>query len=126
MTQLRIAQLANFIGPTSGGLKVAVEQLGRGYVAAGAERLLVIHDELDLPPESLRLKFGGGEGGHNGLRSISAALGTRDYLRLRVGIGRPPGRMDPASFVLKPFTRQEAAELPFICSDAADELEKHF
>lgn len=65
-----------------------------------ASNTLVVHDDLDLPAHVLRLKSGGGEGGHNGLRSISAALGTRDFLRLRVGIGRPPGRMDAATFVL--------------------------
>ena len=62
--------------------------------------LLVLHDELDIPFANVRLKRGGGEGGHNGLRSISRALGTKDYLRVRVGIVRPPGRHDPADFVL--------------------------
>src|SRR5699024_32251 len=61
------------------------------------EQILLIHDELDLPPHTLRLKRGGGEGGHNGLKSTSAALGTKDYLRLRVGVGRPPGRVDAAA-----------------------------
>lgn len=84
------------------------------------ERLLVIHDELDLPPSTLRLKRGGGEGGHNGLKSISAALGTRDYLRLRVGIGRPPGRQDPADFVLRDFAVSERADLAVTLEEAAD------
>src|SRR5918911_4992702 len=84
------------------------------------ERLLVVHDELDLPFGDLMLKRGGGEGGHNGLRSISQSLGTRDYSRLRVGIGRPPGRMDPADFVLRDFSPVERKELPFVISDAVD------
>ena len=88
-----------------------------------AERLLVIHDELDLPPTTLRLKRGGGEGGHNGLKSISAALGTRDYVRLRVGIGRPPGRMEAADYVLRDFPRAERPELLVTLEDAADAVE---
>ena len=71
----------------------------------------------------MRLKLGGGEGGHNWLRSISKSLGTRDYLRVRVGIGRPPGRQDPADFVLKDFSPTERKELPFLLGDAADAVE---
>src|SRR5690625_5064194 len=85
-----------------------------------AERLLVIHDELDLPPSTLRLKRGGGEGGHNGLKSISASLGTRDYVRLRVGIGRPPGRMAAADYVVRDFAKVERPELLVTLEDAAD------
>ena len=88
------------------------------------ERLLVVHDELDIPFATVRLKRGGGEGGHNGLRSISKSVGTRDYLRVRVGIGRPPGRMDPAAFVLKDFSGADRAELPFLLSDGADAAER--
>ncbi len=84
------------------------------------ERLIVIHDELDIDAGAVRLKRGGGEGGHNGLRSISAALGSRDYLRVRVGIGRPPGRMDPAAYVLKDFSAMERQTLPFVIDDAAE------
>jgi PTH1 family peptidyl-tRNA hydrolase len=84
------------------------------------ERLLVVHDELDLPFGDVVLKRGGGEGGHNGLRSISASLGTRDYARLRIGIGRPPGRTDPADFVLRDFSAAERKELPFVVADAVD------
>ena len=90
-----------------------------------AERIAVVHDELDLPFGVPRLKFGGGENGHNGLRSITQALGTRDYYRVRFGIGRPPGRMDPAVFVLRDFTAAERKELPFLidrCADAAETL----
>jgi PTH1 family peptidyl-tRNA hydrolase len=82
-----------------------------------------VHDELDIPFASVRLKRGGGEGGHNGLRSVTRSVGTKDYLRVRVGIGRPPGRQDPADFVLRDFSATERKELPFILSDAADAAE---
>ncbi|RVW06274.1 aminoacyl-tRNA hydrolase [Rhodococcus spongiicola] len=85
--------------------------------------IVVIHDELDLDFGTIRLKQGGGEGGHNGLRSISNALGTKDYLRTRIGIGRPPGRQDPADFVLKPFSSVERKELDLVCEQAADAVE---
>ncbi|MGY1805389.1 aminoacyl-tRNA hydrolase [Blastococcus sp. SYSU D00922] len=85
--------------------------------------LVVVHDELDLPFATVRLKRGGGEGGHNGLRSISRSTGTKDYLRVRVGIGRPPGRQDPADFVLKDFSAVERKELDLLLVEAADALE---
>lgn len=87
------------------------------------ERVVVIHDELDIPFGVMRLKLGGGDNGHNGLRSITAALGTRDYYRVRFGIGRPPGRMDPASFVLKDFSAAERKDLPWAIDRAADATE---
>lgn len=87
------------------------------------ERLIVVHDEVDIPFDTVKLKRGGGEGGHNGLRDISRALGTKDYLRVRVGVGRPPGRMDTAAFVLKPFAKAEAQALPVLLEDAADAVE---
>ena len=87
------------------------------------EDLVVVHDELDLPFATVRLKRGGGEGGHNGLRSISRSTGTKDYLRVRVGIGRPPGRQDPADYVLKDFSGVERKELDLLVSEAADALE---
>ena len=86
-------------------------------------RLVVVHDELDLPFGSVRLKFGGGDNGHNGLRSITRALGTREYYRVRFGIGRPPGRMDPAAFVLRDFTTAERKDLPFLVDRGADAAE---
>ena len=82
-----------------------------------------MHDELDIPFGDLRLKIGGGEGGHNGLRDISKALATKDYLRVRVGVGRPPGRMDTADYVLRDFGTAEKKELPFLLDDAADAVE---
>lgn len=87
------------------------------------DKLVVIHDELDIDFADVRLKKGGGEGGHNGLRSISSSVGSKDYLRVRVGIGRPPGRMDVADFVLKDFNSTEKKELPFLVDDAADAVQ---
>lgn len=84
------------------------------------DHLLVIHDELDLPEHELRLKKGGGEGGHNGLRSISQHLGTKDYCRLRIGVGRPPGRMDPARYVLTDFPSSEKSHWEVTVAKAAD------
>lgn len=87
------------------------------------QRLLVVHDELDLPLHTLRLKQGGGTGGHNGLKSIVAALGTRDFVRLRVGVGRPPGRMDPADYVLRDFPAGDRAEVAVTLQEAAQVLQ---
>ncbi|QGU06821.1 Peptidyl-tRNA hydrolase [Corynebacterium occultum] len=83
-------------------------------------QIIVIHDDLDLDFTAVKLRPGGGDRGHNGLRSTTKSLGTKDYQRLSVGIGRPPGRMDPADFVLRPFARSEQADLPIIYADAAD------
>ena len=93
------------------------------FFSVTVDDLLVVHDDLDLDLGLVRLKRGGGEGGHNGLRSITKSLGSKDYLRVRVGIGRPPGRMDPADFVLRGFSAAERKELPFTLSDAADAVE---
>jgi len=93
------------------------------YFGIDVDHLAVVHDELDVDFGLVRLKRGGGEGGHNGLRSISQSLGSKDYARVRVGIGRPPGRQDPADFVLKEFSTTENKEVPFLVSDAADAVE---
>lgn len=86
--------------------------------------VVVVHDDLDLEYGVLKLKRGGGEGGHNGLRSISATLGSRDYLRVRFGIGRPPGRMDPAAFVLHEFSAEQRRELGLLVDRSADAVEQ--
>jgi peptidyl-tRNA hydrolase, PTH1 family len=93
------------------------------YYRLPASRLVVIHDDLDLPFGTIRLKQGGGDGGHNGLRSVTSSVGTPDYYRVRFGIGRPPGRMDPAVFVLRDFSAAERKELPFLLEQAADAAE---
>jgi peptidyl-tRNA hydrolase, PTH1 family len=95
----------------------------RTFYKIPADHIVVIHDELDIPFGAIRLKQGGGDNGHNGLRSITAALGTRDYLRVRVGIGRPPGRMDPADFVLHDFSAAERQALPDVLDRCADAVE---
>lgn len=93
------------------------------YYGVPLERTVVVHDELDIPFADVRLKLGGGEGGHNGLRDVSRALGTRDYVRVRVGIGRPPGRTDPADFVLRDFSAAEKKDLAWLVDRAADAVE---
>jgi PTH1 family peptidyl-tRNA hydrolase len=103
----------------SGGQVVAAAR----FFKVDPEHLVVVYDELDIPYGELRLKLGGGEGGHNGARSVSRALGTRDYLRVRVGIGRPPGRMDPAAYVLRDFSAAERKDLPNLLDEAADAVE---
>lgn len=95
----------------------------RDFFGVPPERIAVVHDELDLPFGSLRLKCGGGDNGHNGLRSIRRSIGTGDFHRVRVGIGRPPGRMDPAAYVLRDFGATERKDLPFLVDRAADAVE---
>lgn len=101
-------------GPVAGLVK---------YFSVPPADLVIVYDELDLDFGVIRLKFGGGEGGHNGARSVSSAVGTRDYSRVRFGIGRPPGRQDPADFVLKRFSGAERKELDFAVDLAADATE---
>ncbi len=103
----------------SGGPAAAL----RRFYKVPLEQIIAIHDELDIPYGQLRLKIGGGEGGHNGLRSLSGSLGSRDYLRVRFGIGRPPGRQDPADYVLSDFSAAERKELGFLVDRAADATE---
>lgn len=88
-----------------------------------AEDLVAIHDELDIPLGALRIKFGGGDNGHNGLRSIRKSLGTGDFYRVRCGVGRPPGRQDPADYVLSDFRSSERQEVDLEVADAADAVE---
>lgn len=99
-----------------------VSSLAKFYSVKPAD-VIVVHDELDLPFGTVKLKLGGGSAGHNGLKDITKALGTPDYVRVRVGIGRPPGRQDAASFVLKPFSAAERKELDLLIVDAADAAE---
>ncbi|GHJ10269.1 peptidyl-tRNA hydrolase [Micromonospora humidisoli] len=103
----------------SGGPVAALAQFHK----IPADRVIAVHDELDIPYGQLRVKLGGGEGGHNGLRSMSKSLGTKDYVRVRFGIGRPPGRQDPADFVLSDFGAAERKELEFLVDRAADVVE---
>jgi PTH1 family peptidyl-tRNA hydrolase len=93
------------------------------YYDVPPARVVVAHDDLDIPFGDVRLKLGGGEGGHNGLRDVSRALGTRDYVRVRVGVGRPPGRMDAADFVLRDFSSSERKDIGWLVDRAADAVE---
>lgn len=99
-----------------------VGPLAKFYSVAPAD-VIVLHDELDIDFGRIRLKFGGGVAGHNGLKSVAAALGSKDFQRVRIGVGRPPGRKDPATFVLEPFAAAERSEVPTICEQAADATE---
>jgi peptidyl-tRNA hydrolase, PTH1 family len=103
----------------SGGPVAALSR----FLKIPAARIVVIHDELDLPFGSIRMKLGGGDNGHNGLRSVTSSLGTREYYRVRIGIGRPPGRMDPADYVLRNFTADERAELPALLGRSAEAVD---
>jgi peptidyl-tRNA hydrolase, PTH1 family len=94
-----------------------------GYYKIPPDRTVIVHDELDLPFGVTRLKLGGGDNGHNGLRSVTRSLGTRDYFRVRVGVGRPPGRQDPIDFLLRDFNPTERKELPLIVDRAADAVQ---
>ncbi len=100
----------------SGGPVAALAQ----FYKVDPAQLIVIHDELDLPFGQVRCKFGGGEGGHNGVRSVARSLSTKDFLRVRFGIGRPPGRQDPADYVLSDFSAAERKELDFLVDRSAD------
>ncbi|MEU4570585.1 aminoacyl-tRNA hydrolase [Micromonospora sp. NPDC023956] len=104
--------------------------LSGGPVAALAQfykippgQVVAVHDELDVGYGQLRVKCGGGEGGHNGLRSMTKSLGTKEYVRVRFGIGRPPGRQDPADYVLSDFSAVERKELEFLVDRTADAVE---
>ncbi|WP_066040502.1 aminoacyl-tRNA hydrolase [Herbiconiux solani] len=101
-------------GPVNGLLK---------FYGIAPENLIVVHDELDIPFDTLKLKQGGGHGGHNGLRDIIAATGSADFVRVRVGIGRPPGRQQAADFVLQNFSAAEREVLPILVGEAADAVE---
>ncbi|AJT40440.1 aminoacyl-tRNA hydrolase [Psychromicrobium lacuslunae] len=104
----------------SGGPTAALAK----FFDLGLENLIVVHDEIDIPFDQIKLKIGGGEGGHNGLRDISRTMTSKNYLRVRVGVGRPPGSHgDAASHVLKEFSAVEKKELPFLIHDAADAVE---
>ena len=95
----------------------------QSWFGVPTDHLIVIHDELDIDPGKIRVKFGGGDNGHNGLKSIRRSLGTGDYFRVRVGVGRPPGRQDPADFLLSNFSAAERADLGVEVERAADAVE---
>ncbi len=100
----------------------SVKALASFYKVA-PDHVIAIHDELDIDFGTLRIKLGGGDNGHNGLKSMRSSLATGDFFRVRAGIGRPPGRQDVADFVLSNYSTVERKELPFQVSDAADAVE---
>ena len=99
-----------------------VKQLATFYKVE-PDHIVAVHDELDLPFDTMRVKLGGGDNGHNGVRSLRAALGTGDFYRVRIGIGRPPGRQDVSDFVLSDYTAGERKALPLQVVMAADAVE---
>ncbi|GAA3766783.1 aminoacyl-tRNA hydrolase [Microbacterium kribbense] len=113
-----LAKLNSFMN-VSGG---PVADLARFYHVDPAH-IVIVHDELDIPFDSLRLKAGGGHGGHNGVRDVAQALGSPEFARVRVGIGRPAGRQDAADWVLSPFSAADRRALPVLLADAADAVE---
>jgi PTH1 family peptidyl-tRNA hydrolase len=109
-----LCQPLSYMNESGGPVKSAMS-----FYDVEPDRLVVIHDELDIDFAAIRIKKGGGDGGHNGLKSIRKAIGTGDYFRVRLGIGRPPGRQAPADFVLQPFSSSERSELPGFLHRAA-------
>jgi len=116
--RLVIAKPMTYMNLSGGPVRVLAD-----FYKIVPEQIIAVYDELDLPFGQLRTKIGGGEGGHNGARSVSASLGTREYLRVRFGIGRPPGRQDPADYVLSDFTATERKDVPFLIDRATDIVE---
>jgi len=108
-----------FMNETGRAVRAALD-----YYKVDPDDLLVVHDDIDLPFGRLRLQVAGGSGGHNGVRSLEAALGTKEFSRLKVGVGRPPGTQDPAAYVLRPFSKSERPDMDLIVEDAADVVER--
>ncbi len=113
-----LARGRSYMNESGGAVKSLADHFG-----VPPERMLVVHDELDIPFGALRVKQGGGDGGHNGLRSIRRVLGTGETIRIRMGIGRPPGRQDPADYVLKPFAAGQRDEVDHLIDRADDAIE---
>ena len=116
--RLVLGRPRDYMNGVGGGVKALAS-----FYKVSPDRIVAIHDELDLPFGTLRVKLGGGDNGHNGLRSLRGSLGTGDFHRVRVGIGRPPGRQDVSDFVLSNYTGAERKELPFEVDRAADAVE---
>ncbi len=118
MEKVVLACPLSFMNESGGPVKALMD-----FYSVDPENLVVVHDELDIDFSTIRLKFGGGDNGHNGLRSIRKSIGTGDFYRERMGVGRPPGRQDPADFVLSPFNSTERKDLPSIIDHGVDALE---
>jgi PTH1 family peptidyl-tRNA hydrolase len=116
---LVLAKSRGFMNETGGPAKALID-----FYKIPIEKTIVIHDELDLPFKNLRIKLGGGDNGHNGLKSLTSSLSTANYYRIRMGIGRPIGEQDPADFVLKPFSKEERKDIPGFVQSGADSIEE--
>jgi PTH1 family peptidyl-tRNA hydrolase len=108
-----------YMNESGGAVKAAM-----AYYKVASADLLVIHDDIDLAFGRLRIQVAGGSGGHNGIRSVEKSLGTKEFSRLKIGVGRPPGSMDPADFVLRQFSKDERFEAGVLTEDAADVVEQ--
>jgi peptidyl-tRNA hydrolase, PTH1 family len=113
-----LAKSRTFMNETGGAVAGLLS-----YFKITPDRLVVVHDELDIDPGQLRSKFGGGDNGHNGLKSIRKSLGTGDFYRVRIGVGRPPGRQDPADFLLSSFSSSDRDLIAAEVDRAADAVE---
>ena len=116
---------AIYVAETTGYMNVSgppAQQIANFY-GIPASRVVVLHDDLDLPFGALRLKFGGGHGGHNGIKSIQGSFATPDFFRVRMGIGRPPGQMDAAKYVLDRFSKDQRADIPFLLGRSVDAVQ---
>lgn len=117
-TQLLLAKPLSYMNNLGGPVKSL-----RDFYSVENSRIIALHDELDIDFATMRIKFGGGENGHNGLKSMTGSLGSPDYFRIRLGIGRPQGSGDPADFVLKTFNSEERKELDFFLPKVCDAIE---
>jgi peptidyl-tRNA hydrolase, PTH1 family len=117
-TRVVLAKPRSYMNDSGGPVSALLD-----FFKVPLDRLVVVHDELDLPFTGLRLKLGGGDNGHNGLKAIRRSIGSGEFNRVRIGIGRPPGRMDPATFVLRDFSGTERKELDYEVDRAADAVE---
>ena len=115
LTHVVLAEPLSFMNESGGPVKALMS-----FYGVDPDRMIVVHDELDIPFSAIRVKFGGGDNGHNGLKSIRRAVGTGDFYRVRMGIGRPPGRQDAADYVLKPFSSTERKDLGEVVGRGAD------
>jgi PTH1 family peptidyl-tRNA hydrolase len=113
-----IAKSRGYMNESGGPIKVLA-----AFFKVTPSKIIVIHDELDIPFAAIRTKLAGGDNGHNGLKSLTSAFGSPEYFRVRMGIGRPLGRQDPADFVLKPFASAEKKTLPEFIARGADTVE---
>jgi len=116
---LVLAKSCGFMNETGGPAKALID-----FYKIPIEKTIIIHDELDLPFKNLRIKMGGGDNGHNGLKSLTSSLSTANYYRIRMGIGRPIGEQDPADFVLKPFSKDERKDIPDFIKSGAESIEE--